>query len=106
MTQVDWPSTETEIARKAFQKGNKRAVTVLISVIKSKSQSLNTLESVCSLHDYLSTERFELEGRIEFNHETILFSLAEMMKRELIEANDLEGLDPKKVSKIKAMALF
>ena len=106
MTQVDWPSTETEIARKAFQKGNERAVTVLISVIKSKSQSLNTLESVCSLHDYLSTERFELEGRIEFNHETILFSLAEMMKRELIEANDLQGLDPKKVSKIKAMALF
>jgi hypothetical protein len=47
-----------------------------------------------------------MEGRMEFNHDTILFSLAEMMKRELIEANDLQGLDPKKVSKIKAMSLF
>ena len=38
MTQVDWPSTETEIARKAFHKGNERAVTVLIGVIQNKSQ--------------------------------------------------------------------
>jgi hypothetical protein len=29
-----------------------------------------------------------------------------MMKQQLIEANDLQGLDPKKVSKIKAMSLF
>ena len=106
MTQVDWPSTETEIARKAFLKGNERAVTVLISAIQNMSQSLNSLESVCTLHDYLSTERFALEGRMDFNYDTILFSLAEMMKRDLIEADDLQGLDPKKVSKIKAMSLF
>jgi hypothetical protein len=106
MTQVDWASTETEIAQNAFKKGNERAVTVLIDVIRSKSQSLSSLESVCSLHDYLSTERYEIEGRMEFNHDTILFSLADMMKRELIEATDLQGLDPKKVSKIKAMSLF
>ena len=43
---------------------------------------------------------------MDFNYDTILFSLAEMMKRDLIEANDLLGLDPKKVSKIKAMSLF
>jgi hypothetical protein len=106
MTQVDWPATETEIARKAFHKRNERAVTVLIGVIQTKSQSLNPLESVCSLHDYLSTERYEIEGRMEFNYDTILFSLAEMMKRNLIEVTDLQGLDPKKVSKIKAMSLF
>ena len=43
---------------------------------------------------------------MEFNYDTILFCLAEMMKRNLIEATDLQGLDPKKVSKIKAMSLF
>ena len=106
MNNAEWTSTEIEIAKQAFTAGNKNAELQLISRVQDKASDLPDIESLCALHDYLSIERHELEGRSLFDPETALFAFAEMVKRGLVSLIQLEGLDAKKIAKIKAMSMF
>ncbi|MBL6801899.1 MAG: hypothetical protein O2972_08390 [Cyanobacteria bacterium] len=106
MPATDWTSAEETVARQAFELGKQRSVETLISTLQEQSQKLDTPESVWTLHDFLSTERYQYEGRMEFDFSNILFSLADMIKQKLIQYDDLNGLNEVKLSKIKAMSMF
>ena len=106
MTPADWSSEEEQVARQAFNNGRRRSIESLISTLHGKCQELSTDESVWNMHDFLSTERHILEGRSEFDYGNILFTLADLLKQQLITLDELEGLDPKKLAKIKAMSMF
>ena len=43
---------------------------------------------------------------MEFDFSNILFTLADMIKQNLINYDDLNGLNQLKLSKIKAMSMF
>jgi len=106
MSATDWTSEEELVARHAFELGKQRSVESLIQTLRDQSQKLDTPESIWSLHDFLSTERYQYEGRMEFDFSNILFSLADMIKQKLIQYDDLNGLNQLKLSKIKAMSMF
>ena len=106
MTSANWTPREEDVARHAFHNGNQRCIKVLIKNLQAKSQSLNSAECIWKLHDFLSTERHNFEGRAEFDYNSILFTLADMLKQQLISIEELEGLDQQKLAKIKAMSLF
>ena len=106
MSATDWTSEEEAVARHAFALGKQRSVVILIETLKDQSAKLDTPESIWSLHDFLSTERYQYEGRMEFDFSNILFSLADMIKQKLIQYDDLNGLNEVKLSKIKAMSMF
>jgi hypothetical protein len=106
MTTADWTQQEQTVAQQAFEYGNSKSVELLILSLQRMSQSLSTVDSVWEMHDFLSTERHNYEGRSSLDYGNILFTLAEMLKREWISLDHLDGLDAKKLSKIKAMSLF
>jgi len=106
MSTADWTQDELAIARAAFEAGKQRSIEVLIQTLQENVGSLNTPESIWQLHDYLSTERYQYEGRADFDTSNILFTLADMIKQQLISADNLNGLDQKKLSKVKAMSMF
>jgi hypothetical protein len=106
MTPADWSSQEEQVARHVFDNGRKRSIELLISTLQDKCQALSTDESVWNMHDYLSTERHTFEGRSEFDYNNILFTLADLLKQQLITLDELKGLDPKKLAKIKSMSMF
>jgi hypothetical protein len=106
MSATDWTSEEEAVARRAFELGKQRSISSLIQTLKDQSLKLDTPESIWSLHDFLSTERYQYEGRVEFDFSNILFSLADMIKSRLIGFEDLNGLSQLKLSKIKAMSMF
>ncbi|UPM49904.1 hypothetical protein MY494_11375 [Synechococcus sp. A10-1-5-1] len=106
MNNSEWTSTEIEIAKSAFASGNKKAESELIKQIQDKSSNLSDIESLYALHDFLSIERHGLEGRSQFDPDTALFAFAEMVKRGLVTVAELDGLEPKKIAKIKAMSMF
>ena len=106
MSATDWTLEEQTVARHAFELGKNRSITALINTLQEQSSQLDSAESVWKLHDYLSTERYQYEGRSEFEEGNVLFVLADMIKQKLIAMDDLQGLDQKKVSKIKAMSMF
>ena len=106
MSPADWSSQEEQVARQVFNNGRKRSIESLILTLQTKCQELSTDESIWDMHDYLSTERHLFEGRSEFDYSNILFNLADLLKQQLITLDELEGLDPKKLAKIKAMSMF
>ena len=106
MSATDWTSEEEAVARQAFELGKQRSITTLIENLRDLSTRLDTPESIWQFHDYLSTERYQYEGRKEFDFSNILFTLADMIKQKLIQYDDLNGLNQVKVSKIKAMSMF
>ena len=106
MSTAAWTQDELAIARAAFEAGKQRSIEVLIQTLQENVGGLNTPESIWQLHDYLSTERYQYEGRADFDTSNILFTLADMIKQQLISADNLNGLDQKKLSKVKAMSMF
>lgn len=106
MSATDWTSEEEAVARHAFAIGKQRSIVTLIDTLKNQTTKLDTPESVWQFHDYLSTERYQYEGRMEFDFSNILFILADMIKQNLINYDDLNGLNQLKLSKIKAMSMF
>jgi hypothetical protein len=106
MTPAASSSQEEQLARHLIDTARKRSIELLISTLQDKCQTLSTDESVWNMHDYLSTERHTFEGRSEFDYNNILFTLADLLKQQLITLDELKGLDPKKLAKIKAMSMF
>ena len=106
MSTSNWTVQEQNVARQAFEVGKQRSITVLIKSIQHQTQRLETPDSIWELHDFLSTKRFQYEGRSNFDLNNILFTLADMIKQDLINYDDLAGFDQKKMGKIKAMSMF
>ena len=106
MISADWTQDELTIARTAFETGKRRSIEALIKTLQESVGALESPESIWSLHDYLSTERYQYEGRADFETSNILFTLADMLKQKLISPEELTGLDQKKLSKVKAMSMF
>ncbi|MEB3303863.1 MAG: hypothetical protein ACKOPT_17040 [Cyanobium sp.] len=101
-----WTPQEQDIAREAFETAQGRAITTLIGKVQRHATGLGSLESLWQLHDFLSTQRFDMEGRFDFRLEGILFVFASFVKDGLLGLDDLQGLDAEKLAKIRAMSLF
>lgn len=83
-----------------------RAVMQLVASVQSKASNLGDVSSVWALHDFLSIERHTIEGRFDFRLEGILFVFASLVKEELLQLQELEGLTADKLAKISAMSRF
>ena len=101
-----WTTSEQTIAKSAFDQAYARSIDQLIKSVRSKSEQLDTAETIWALHDYLSIQRHTIEGRFDFRPEGILFVFALLVKDELLKLSELDGLDKEKLTKIAAMARF
>jgi hypothetical protein len=99
-----WTDLEQGIARQAFDAAYGRAVAGLISAVQVQVEQLSGAESIWQLHDFLSIQRHEIEGRFDFRLPGLLFVFASLVKDGLICLDDLDGLDPDKLAKILAMS--
>lgn len=105
-TTEGWTDSELAVARLAFDTANVRAIEQLIQTLQMRSQTLDTADSVWALHDFLSIERHTIEGRFDFRLEGILFVFASLVKDNLLQLAELEGLAADKLAKISAMSRF
>ncbi|MCP9825959.1 hypothetical protein [Synechococcus sp. EJ6-Ellesmere] len=103
---ITWSDDEQAIAEEAFSCAYARAVQTVISTVRREADSINNAQSLWRLHDYLSTQRHVMEGRFDFRLEGILFVFASLVKENLLDLRELDGLDADKLAKIKAMSRF
>lgn len=101
-----WSDMEQAIARSAFEKAYDRAVSQLVAVVQAKAGGLSDVTSVWALHDFLSIERHTIEGRFDFRLDGILFVFASLVKDELLQLEELDGLAADKLAKVSAMSRF
>ncbi|MCP9915537.1 hypothetical protein [Cyanobium sp. ATX 6F1] len=100
----DWSDDEQETARVAFALAYERDLADLTRSVQELSSSIVTLDQVWGLHDYLSTRRYEFDGKYDFKPSSLLFTFAGMVKDGLLEISELEGLDHNKLAKITALS--
>jgi len=81
-------------------------VAQLTAAVQTQAANLGTVESVWALHDFLSIERHTMEVRFDFRLEGILFVFASLVKENLLELQELDGLDAEKLAKVAAMSRF
>lgn len=104
MNLAGWTAEEQGIARAAFDLAYARRVSGLIETLRAQVQGISTVDAVWQLHDYLSIQRHEIEGRFDFREPGLLFVFAGLLKYGLVSPEELEGLEPDKLAKIAAMA--
>ena len=102
----DWTELEQQIAQKAFDTANDRALASLIIEIQLQAALVDSAGALWQLHDYLSIQRHRIEGRFDFRPQAILFLFASLVKEKLLDLAELEGLADAKLAKIRAMAQF
>ena len=99
-----WSDQERDVARRVFDLAYQREIDSLIDVVRHRSDSLSSVESVWDLHDYLSCKRHEMEGRFDFRLPTLLFVFASLVKEGVVQLDELEGLSIDKLAKIAALS--
>lgn len=91
-----WSESEQDIAKQAFAQAYQRTIERLIADLQAKTKNLNSAEAIWQLHDFLSIERHTIEGRFSFRAEGILFVFASFVKDDLLQIDELAGLDAEK----------
>ncbi len=98
-----WSQQEQQVAEAAFQKAYQREIEALIRRVREQSGSLATTDQVWQLHDFLSSKRFELDGKYDYRYPRLLFVFASLIKEGWLHRQELEGLAPDKLAKISAL---
>ncbi|MEO1003361.1 MAG: hypothetical protein AAFX65_09655 [Cyanobacteria bacterium J06638_7] len=99
-----WSDSEQLVARRAFDRAQQRTISALVQTVQAHAQGLDSVDSVWTLHDFLSIQRHAIEGRFDFRLPGLLFVFASLVRDELLSIDELEGLHPVKLAKITAMS--
>ncbi|MEL6494405.1 MAG: hypothetical protein AAFQ41_04680, partial [Cyanobacteria bacterium J06623_7] len=80
MSKIQLSEAEKNIAQQALQTAYTRETAALIATVRDRAPLITKLEDLWSLHDLLSTKRYEIDGKYNFNSTTFVFDLAGLIK--------------------------
>lgn len=103
VSKIQWSEAEDQIAKQAFQTAYLRETSTLITNVRDRASSITELEDLWYLHDLLSTKRYEIDGKYEYNSSTAVFDFAKLIKEGWLSLDDLKGLNSEILSKISAL---
>lgn len=103
MSKIQLSEAENNLVRQAFQTAYQRETSALIEMVRDRSATITKLEDLWSLHDLLSTKRYEIDGKYTFDSNTFIFDFASLIKAGWLAIEDLKGLNPTILSKISAL---
>ena len=104
MTHTVWTEEEEKIAHQAFETAYEREINTLIEYVRETTTSLSKLDEVWNLHDYLSAKRHEIDGKYDYRYPMLLFVFAQLLQEGWLQFHELQGLDPDKLAKLKALS--
>ncbi|BCL36167.1 hypothetical protein [Nostoc sp. MS1] len=104
VSEAEWTDTEKNIAKTAFDQAYKREIEALLKQVQQEVDSLQKLDDLWQLHDFLSARRHEIEGKYNYQYSALLFVFAGLIKDGWLHTHELEGLAKDKLSKVAALA--
>ncbi|BFM40585.1 hypothetical protein [Synechocystis sp. LKSZ1] len=104
MTNLNWTTEEQQIAQQAIQTAYHREAQALIHKISHETPTIQDIDEVWQLHDYLSAKRHQMDGKYDSRYPVLIFVFANLLKEGWLLLEDLKGLEPDKLSKISALA--
>ncbi len=103
VSKIQWSQTEDQIAKQAFETAYERETSTLIANVRDRAGSITELEDLWYLHDLLSTKRYEIDGKYDYDSSTAVFDFAKLIKEGWLSLEDLKGLNAEILSKISAL---
>ena len=107
MTQMmdsTWSSMEEVIALAAFEKAFERERDALLAEVRERARAIVELDDLWQLHDFLSARRHDIDGKYDYTDTTLIFVFAQLVKEGWLGLNDLQGIEPSKLTKISVLA--
>lgn len=104
VTDIEWSKTEKEVARVAFDRAYEREIASLVESVRDQVATIDNLEQLWQLHDFLSARRYEIDGKYDYRYSALIFVFAGLVREGWLSTAELEGLDSDKLSKIAALA--
>lgn len=101
---VGWNPNEQVVARQAFDLAYQREIDSIIRSLRDRTNSITSVDQVWEVHDYLSSKRYEIDGKYDYRYSNLLFVFASLVKDGLLGMEELAGLDDEKLAKVKAMS--
>ncbi|WP_159789573.1 hypothetical protein [Sodalinema gerasimenkoae] len=103
-TDIDWTTTEKDLAQAAFKKAYHREVAALVQEVQENVKEISGLDELWQLHDYLSARRHDIDGKYDYRDSMFLFAFSQLIKEGWLSLEELEGLHPSKRQKVAALA--
>jgi hypothetical protein len=100
----DWSTIEQQVARAAFDKAQHREMSTLMEAVRESASSINGPDDMWRLHDLLSTKRHEVDGKYDYRYPGLIFVFARLVKEGWLSIDDLDGLAPEKLGKVKVLS--
>ncbi len=102
-TEVQWSTTEKEIAAAALKKAYGSEVEALIKSIQQRVSLVTEPEDVWQLHDFLSASRHDIDGKYDNREDSLLYTLSRLVKDGWLEMTELQGLTADKRAKVNVL---
>lgn len=103
MSDIQWSKTEKEIAQAAFKKAYEREIEAAIKEVRERANAIVEPGNLWQLHDFLSAKRHALDGKYDYRYTVLVFVFAQLIKEGWLHLNELEGLEPDKLTKVAAL---
>jgi len=104
VNEIDWSTTEQELAQAAFNRAYEREIQALIDAVNKRAGTITDLSEMWHLHDFLSAKRHEVDGKYDYRYPVLIFVFARLVKEGWLHLNELEGLAADKLAKVNALA--
>ncbi len=104
VSESEWTDAEKKIAQSAFEQAYEQEIEALLKQVQQQVSTLETMNDLWQLHDFLSAKRHEVDGKYNFQYPALPFVFADLIKEGWLHLTDLEGLSQDKLSKIAALA--
>ncbi len=99
----EWSQTDQKIAHEALTKAYARETEALIAEINQKASQVNHIDEIWALNDYLSSKRYNIDGKYDFRESASVFVLAQLVKERWLTLDELTGLTPSTKAKVAAL---
>lgn len=103
MTDAEWSKAEKKLALEVFERAYEREIDALIEEVRERASTIEKLDDMWQLHDFLSTRRHEIDGKYDYRYSVLIFVFAQLLKEGWLHLEELEGLASDKLTKISAL---
>lgn len=104
MNDVKWSKKEKQIARGAFDKAYERECRQIIGQLKEKALHLAGPEDIWALHDYLSSQRKEIDEKYDYRYSVLIMVFGILLRQHWLKIEDLDGFSEDKIEQIVSLA--
>jgi hypothetical protein len=101
-----WAPNEKKLARIAFDKAFKRQCTAITQEAKRMLEATTVPSDIFRVQEYLTEQRRIVDDLYDYRYSRLIVVFGRLLSDGWIREDDLHGLQPEKIAKIKREQVF